>query len=297
MSYWVLTSSFVPFNDHTTFVSVTNTATSSNPPMDTEAYNNLRQGIELRNIADLYQSNQPKFWGGDLTKTGSITHEQEFKTYGQAVSFVEFFGKPGFEDRENLNMITYLLHSYEGRTVVMLNGGPQFQQEAMLEPLTIYDRLPGIEGNTPAHQIYSNLETGNALEGKKIGNSLVEQFTFKSLSNDLKSNPFLDYGEKFIGTTITGSIKIPGYRFKPQEKAYLYIDTSNNFDVLSEITSYQSSSSDFEFVSASNNLKFITNDLRPYGKKSTTAGFISYGRTDANTGTDSVAYIGWTRGS
>jgi len=294
MAYWV-TGSQLPFDDQQVRFIPTGLSTS-NPAMDTSAFDTLRQGVEIRRVSELYNSTQPKLWGGSITASGTITHEQNFNTYGQAVSFTEFFADHKFEEKPKFNPVAFVTLGNIHPLPIILNYGPQEQQEAIIEPLTFPQRLNNNEGFDVAHASKGELEDGNHLDGRNAGNSRVEQFI--ELAQPIQPRPWLDQGEEWIGDTFIGSIHIPGFTTQAQRKVEPYTDQINEY-ILRQVASFNNPL-DSAMISALSALKFglgVDDDIRPIGKKSTAAGYSVYGPNAARAGTDSIAYIGWKRGS
>lgn len=290
MTFWV-TGSLLPFNDQQVYP-VDTQFTSSDPPMDTTPYDNFRQGTEIKTMKHLVGSSQVKMWGGGFDYRGRITHEQQIVTYGQAVSFTEFYNNHEFnETLIKFDPVEYisLINNYP--FPITFNQGPQQQQEAIIEPFTIPQRLPSTEGFNLARTIKAEIEDGNHLDGILAGNSRIEQFI--ELDPPIKVRPWLDHGAEHFGDTYTGSIVTPGVITNEQRKLNPYIDTENLYIInqLSADTSFKEVLKIMKFGSG------IDEDLRPRDKKSTSAGSTIYGPSQARTGTDSIAFIGTLRGS
>lgn len=280
MTYWI-TGSVVPFDDQNNVVDNLSYATTENPPMDTKLIDTFRQGIELRNIKDFYISFQPKIWGGSFNSLkNGITHQQTIQTYGQAVSFTEFFGDSKFIDLPIFNPVNYIILGNNYPTPIYFNGGPQDEQEAIIETLPIKDRFPDIDIK-PSRSVKGNIDQGNCFDGMFNGNSLIEQFV--NIKNTKPLKPFLEQGERQIG-----GIVIEGWSSPLQPKIEPYIEESDN----------TFNTTDSNFLNAILSLKSYTSEniIKKPNQKSSCAGLTVYSSYQ-NLGTDSIAFNGRIRGS
>ncbi len=290
MSYWV-TGSVAPFDDFRPPRPLLATSTD-NPAMNTSGSDAMRQGVEMRRVGDLLHSLQPKFWGGKITNSGTLTHEQDFRTYGQAVSFSEFFATQTFEEKPKWNPIDYIAAGNSYPLPIIVNYGPQEQQEAIIEPFTLFQRLNYNEGMDTARTMRGELEDGNHADGRLHGNSVTAQFI--EYDRPLIVRPWLDEGARLIGAVATGSVRVPGYVAKAQRVMSPFIDDGNT-----KIIAQVSGSTDPDMSVVLVSLQYgmgVDTDMRPRGMKASTSGFVLE-PCNARAGTDSVAFNGWTRGS
>jgi hypothetical protein len=296
MAYWT-TSSFVPFDDaQSRRYKLPTTASQGAQGVIFGTTDNYRQGVDIRTTKQLFESNQPKLWGGRVERDGIITHESEPSVFGQAVSFTEFFGTHYYDDRlATFQPVEFITLGDEYPYPIIYNDGPQVQQESVIEPLTIPMRLPTNEGLYHVHDVHGALEDGNLLDGLSNGNSRIEQYIPFSSS---VCRPFLDDGEIRLGDTPAGSVYIEGYQSKVQRLAAPYNDTSDKF-VLNRITSFTASNESSQFKNALLALSFDTNseEDKQFGKKGSPAGFTVYGPSQAIYGRDSIAFVGRLKGS
>lgn len=291
MSYWI-TGSVRPFDDSRQVTRRVPMSTS-NPAMDTLETDPYRMGVELRNFGDVYGSTQPKIWGGAFDQTGSLTHEQDITTFGQAVSFTSFFNTPAFNESPKFNPVAYILLANTYPMPIIFNDGPQAQQEAIIEPLTIPQRFDNIDSHDVAHASRGSLEDGSDLDGRGRGTALFEQFIEYNVPTSPR--PWLDQGEERVGDNANKSIAIvrPGYLTQVQRIAFPWTDQTNGY-LQSQIKGF----SDTTMSGALQKLSINNDqDLRPIGKRSASAGSTVYGPGQARTGTDSLAFLGKIRGS
>lgn len=289
MAYWT-TGSVTPFDDSRQVFRKVAT-TSNNPNINTSGSDPYRMGVELRDFKDIYNSSQPKLWGGSFNQTGGITHEQEIVTYGQALSFTSFFGTSMWSEKPKFNPVTYINQPTDYPLPIIFNDGPQQEQEAIIEPFTTPQRFNTVESYDVAHKVRGNLEDGNALDGRGKGNSMVEQFT--DYAQPISPRPWLEEGEERWGDQQTPAIVREGYLTKIQRKLAPWTDQINGY-LKPQVLGFSDSSMSgaLEALSIDNN-----NDIRPLGKRSCAAGWTVYGPGAARVGTDSLAFLGRIRGS
>lgn len=293
MSAWIQTTFFQPFDEN--MVSTLGNGTSGlEDGKDTSEVDSYRQGVELTTTNHFFKSTQPKLWVGGFNTNGSIHHKNEFTFYGQDSSFVSFFEDTKFHDNlRNYEPVNYLNENYDYPFPILLNGGPQVQQQAVIEPFTIpFKQQTNEPVKTPARGIKGSVDGGQT-NPLTFGNYVVVGFV------DLKDNStplyFYDFGEQNFGETFEGSIRIPGY-VSPQIPLTKPFDDQSQETKLKEF-SMQTSDALYQAISA---LKAYSDDdhgIIPNGKKSASAGSDVYGPGRAKYGTDSIAYIGTYRGS
>lgn len=288
MTFWLPDSSPI-FDDQQNVGGKYFNATTSNPPMNTIMFDVYRQGVELRTTKDFYSSLQPKLWGGNFEATGTISHKQNIHTYGQSVDYTEFFGSTTFKDLPKFNPLSYMTLGADYPFPIYFNNGPQEEQEAIIEPLTIPNRFPTTE-LFPFRSFRANIEDGNSLDGFLNGNSVISQFINTEQPNSVR--PFLDQGEMFIGDSQTEFIKIEGWISSEVRKEFPYKEeNSNNLFNTLDINDSELLTAILS-LSSSNAESLIKNPRL----KSTAAGSVVYGAYN-NLGTDSIAFIGTIRGS
>lgn len=277
MSYWV-TGSIPPFDD--SLAIPTKTVVFEDPHTDTSGFNQFRQGVELRTVGQLYGSNQPKLWAGTVDFYGRVKHEQDISTFGQAVSFVEFYNSITQEDLPRFNAVDYMVLGADYPLPLWLNNGPQQEQEAIIEPLPLPYRLPSIEGATPVRGVRGSLDSTNLQ-------------ILPGASTLMFGQPFLDQGRDLIGESIEGSIVVPGYASSEYSNSEPFDDIRTREVILSALTSIDDT---FKAVLLSMTGS-LQGDLNPLRGRSSCAGRDCYGPNMARYGTDSIAFANWQRGS
>ena len=338
MAYWITNTSFEPFVDTTNYYGKTNRHLTISGGIDTSQADDYREGVNLRTIEDIYQSSQMKilFMDGSqdlaVDPNGELTHRSSFITFGQAGDFTQFTNDSAFHDEiegiEGTVMISNGIHV--GRTVdylinsglvaissksyttmypIYMNGGPQFAEEAIIEPLPIPDRLSTNESvQNPARGIFAFLEAGNQGETRHLGTDLIEQRKFRDLPRVVR--PFLEYDSNYIivtGSSGEGVIKV--IQIKPSaipdptitakirpcldELNGQYLPTvTNTLDLLNAVVAGD------KRPYYTRNYAITVSDLVSRDQKSSTAGYdCCYGGDSNLYGTDSIAFVGLWRGS
>lgn len=229
MAYWVTDQSFKPFVDIPDYYGRTNRNLVVSGGMPTKAIDIYREGVNLRTVQDVYNSNQPKVIFQDGTQdnlakpNGEMIHESPFITYGQAGDFTQYTSNTLFNDSHvgvegtilNNNGVriskttNYLIESgfiVEGYVnaddvyPIYMNGGPQFYEESIIEPFPMPFRLATNE--SPQEQIrgvYAFLEAGNIGDERRFGTSIVEQMAYREQPTMVRS--FLEYGASYLIVT------------------------------------------------------------------------------------------------
>ena len=229
MAYWVTDQFYKPFVDIPNYYGRTNRNLVVSGGMPTKAIDIYREGVNLRTVQDVYNSNQPKVIFQDGTQdnlakpNGEMIHESPFITYGQAGDFTQYTSNTLFNDshvgiegtilRGNGTRISkttnYLIESgliVEGYVnaddvyPIYMNGGPQFYEESIIEPFPMPFRLATNE--SPQEQIrgvYAFLEAGNIGDERRFGTSIVEQMIYRDQPTLVRS--FLEYGASYLIVT------------------------------------------------------------------------------------------------
>lgn len=230
MAYWVIDQYFKPFVDIEDYYGKTNRNLVVSGGMPTKAIDIYREGVNLRTVQDVYNSNQPKIIFQDGTQAnlakpnGEMIHESPFVTYGQAGDYIQYTSNTLFNDshvgvdgtlldngRRISKTTNYLIESgliVEGYVnaddvyPIYMNGGPQFYEEAIIESFPMPFRLATNE--SPQKQIrgvYAFLEAGNIGDERRFGTNVVEQMVYRDQPTMVRS--FLEYGANYI--LVTGS--------------------------------------------------------------------------------------------
>jgi len=246
---------------------------------DTTVIDRFRQGVSLRMPRHLYQSIQPKIWGGRLD------HQIRVITIGQARSFTQFENSGIFEEQPEFNPVWYIEDPNYPLPIVF-NNGPQQEEEAIIEPFTIPMRKNTNEGPFYPRSVKGSLEDGNGFDDLLGGNNVVEQFIDYNAPSDPRF--FLDEGQEYFGSVIIEGFtpviirNIDPFDDTRDERIIerLQIDNQDMLDAVKRL--------DFD----------LSEDIREtFSKKSATAGGDVYGPEAAIYGTDSIAYRGLFRGA
>lgn len=266
--------------------------------MNTAAFDGLRQGVEIRTPRHWLTSNQPKIW------SGNYKHFTRIMTYGQMRSWSEYQNNISYYDNiipfdpvlyiqsQNGNINTYPFPIY-------FNDGPQQGEEAAVEPLTYPFRLEKsyIEGAYPARRPKGNLEDGNPTPDIPQSNNRILQFI--EYAPPLVSDPFLEAGERYIGDgSIEDSIYVEGYVDFVERMGDPYDDTAVE-EIVKQLSIDPTTGGSQQFLNVLYQLHIeLDEDIREtYTQKSAPAGYTVYGPQQSRYGTDSVAFVGWLRGS
>lgn len=222
MSYWV-TGSIKPFDD--TRKPPPKVVLDQDPHTNTADVNSYKQGVEINTIQQLYGSNQPKFWGGSVDVYGSITHQQNLNTLGQAVGFTDFYQSPTQEDLPNFNPVDFIVMADKYPLPIWINGGPQQEQEAIIEPLPISSRLPNTEG------------IKNRSRGIKGKIDLENLQILPGASVRVFGQPFLDQGLSYFGDDLSGSIILPPFVSDDLDVPAPFVEKTKREQDVSSLTS------------------------------------------------------------
>ena len=291
---------FFPFNDTNNKNEVIASAlySQSGSSMDTTGIDDLRQGVEIRTLKHVFGSNQPKIW------SGNIHHFTRVTTYGQFRSWTEYQNSISYSDNVvPFDPILYIKSQNNGMDTypypIYFNNGPQQSEEVGVEPLTHPFRLANsvIEGAYPIHRPKGNIEDGNPTQAIPQSNNRILQFI--EYETPLTSDPFLDSGQQYIGSgAIEDSIIIDGYVLFTQRLGDPFNDTKDE-EIVKQLDINATEPGNALFLSVLKQLHIeLDDDIREtYTQKSATAGYVVYGPEQSRYGTDSVAFVGWMRGS
>lgn len=284
----LLGTSYFPFNDTGQdrldgVIAISEQTGSSYSTREIDAY---RQGVEITSPHQLYTGNQPKLWSGNLS------HAIRLVTYGQARSWTEYENTKIFDDQViPFDQQAYIESPETYPMPIYLNDGPQSEEEAIVEPLTIPFRKSPQEGARPARSPKGSLEDGNGFDSPIGATNRILQF--EDYSAPLTQRYFLDGGVGYIGE-VTGSIlRMDGYVSYIERMGAPFNDTFDE-QIVSQIDT-----TDVTFVAALKALKIeLDEDIRgTYTQKSAAAGTSVYGPEQGRYGTDSIAFAGRLRGS
>lgn len=259
---------------------------------NTKKYDAYRQGVEINTPNQLYKGNQPKIWSGNLK------HHIKLVTYGQARSWTEYENSKIYDDTLiPFNPQLWIENPEQYPLPIYFNDGPQSEEEAIIEPLTIPYRKSPQEGAYPPRSSKGNLEDGNNFDNPLKATNRILQFI--DYDDPLSKRYFLDSGEEYIGSLPGIGIKIEGYVSYNERKGTPFIDTQDE-EIVKQINIGSGSMVDSQFLSLLKLLSIeLDEDIRNnYYQKSAAAGFSGvYGPQQARYGTDSLAFNGLLRGS
>jgi len=275
-----------PFDDSRQIVRAPK-PTSSGPKFP---FDHLRQGVELRNIKDIFNSTQPKLHAGFQNEndgefiTDRLSHVINLTTYGQALGTIARNDDIKFLDLPKFNPVAFIEMQDSYPYPILFNDGPAAQEEAIMEPLTIPFRLKTNEHpNYCAHRINGTLEDGNNFSGLDKGASRIQSYV--ELKPPTSPVFFLD-----MGCDDFGGIKIEGY-ISPNKRLIRPYDDTQQESIVNTIQT-----NDADFINALYQLDINNDeDLRGFELGCATAGFV-YGDNTPNIGTNSVAFGGLLRG-
>ena len=332
MPYWSTKTGFQPFNDSANYYgrSVKNSYVSGG--INTAPIDQFREGVNLRTFMDIYKATQVKisFTDGQQALTtqpnGRFDHQSTFQTFGQAVDFIQYTGIVSFDDahksvegtRANANnvqlpaTVEYLIDN--GNIVeglmdasqvypIYMNGGPQFMEEAIIEPFPMPFRLNTNESPQElARGIFAFFEDGNYGDERRFGANQVEQMQYRD--QPIMVRPYLEYGADFLIVTASGKTQvinikptaIPDQTVIAKIKPWVDEPPAKYFpQLLSALDLLSASINNVPFYY--NNYSLSDSNLQNRDQKSSTAGYSYYGPNMGYYGTDSIAFGGLLRGS
>lgn len=287
----LLGDAFTPFDDRDSvrLAGVIAISEQSGSGYGTSEIDPYRQGVEITSPHQLYRGNQPKLWSGNLS------HAIRIVTYGQARSWTEYENTKIFDDQvQPFDQESYIESPETYPMPIYLNDGPQSEEEAIVEPLTIPFRKSPQEGARPARSPKGALEDGNGFDSPvKAANRILQ---FVEYDAPLTQRYFLDAGQEYVtgnSSMVSGSIRVEGYVAYNERLGTPFNDTCDERIVA------QIDTSDSSFITALKALKIeLDEDIREtYTQKSANAGGFTYGPEQGRYGTDSIAFIGTMRGS
>jgi len=171
---------------------------------------------------------------------------------------------------------------------------PQQNKETRIEPFTIPFRagLDTVELSENAHAVRGNVEDGNAdIRTLNGANNQVMQFIDLRETTDMV--PFLDDGVQYYGP-IGESIHVPAF-LNDGDATITPFDDVGNDNIINQLSTTDVAFLTVLKVTSSINLN---EDIRQkQGVRSAAAGTDVYGPEQGQYGTDSVAYVGFFRGS
>lgn len=273
---------FTPFDDSQTVIYIPTDEDTGG--IDTREIDLYRQGVELRTHHQRFVGNQPKLW------SGALDHVVNTTTIGQARSFVEYENSLLFEDLPEFSPVAYIEQGTSYPLPIVMNDGPQQEEEAYMEPITIPFRKYTPEGPFYAHRVAGAIEDGNNFDTVYKNANRTAQF--QDYLDPLQIRYFLDEGEQLWGTgDVQDKISTPGYTTGTERLLRAFDDTS-----LDDVPQSLSAATDLENVLLLMQMN-LNGDLRPAGTRSANANSFVYGRDSSVYGTDSITFIGRTRGS
>lgn len=254
---------------------------------NTSAFDRFRQGVEINTPHQLYNSNQPKLWAGNLN------HYTRTSTYGQARSWTEYENSKIHDDQVvPFDPYVYISDPEHYPMPIYLNDGPQSEEECIIEPLTIPFRKSPQEGAYPPHRPKGSLEDGNGFDGYLGATNRVLQFI--EYAAPLTPRYFLDGGQEYIGDgTLENKIIVEGFVPFIVRLGDPFNDTDDE-EIVEQI---ENDDAAFEAVLKSLKIELDEDIRETYTQKSATAGYSTYGPNQSLYGTDSLAYVGLLRGS
>ena len=276
-------SQFTPFDDAQTVIYIpTDEDTGGIDTREVDAY---RQGVEIRTNRQRFAGMQPKIWAGNTD------HVVNVNTIGQARSFVEYENSLLFDDiRCDFDPISYIEQGPDYPLPILLNEGPQQEEEASIEPITIPFRQQSTEGPFFAHRIAAVIGDGNDFDTVFRNANRTSQF--EDYDDPLEIRYFLDEGAALWGDGDTDEkIITPGYTAGTERLLRPFDDTT-----IDDIPQSLDAASDLLLVLYQMQMN-QNEDMRPARTRSANANTFVYGRDSNVYGTDSITFIGRTRGS
>jgi hypothetical protein len=201
----------------------------------------------------------PKFWAGNLK------HTIEAQTYGQSFGWTVDVGTTEYHEKTTFDPLTYITMGHNFPTPIVFNEGELDKYESIAEIYTIPWRLPTNElAGYQAKGWHGSIQDGNDTGWLDKRTDAVEQF----IENSRNMRYFLDYGSTYIGTTMSGSIKIPNYAPENTITITPFDDTllkSKTQELSNKTTNFQNALSNLS-------ININGNDMELHNKKSACAG-------------------------
>lgn len=275
-----MATEFTPFDDSQQVIYIPTTADTGGS--DTQLIDAYRQGVEIRTNRQRFFSTQPKIWAGDFD------HAVTFNAIGQARSFTEFENSPIWEDLPEFDPVDFIEMGSNYPLPIVFNNGPQQEEETVLEPLTIPFRRNTNEGPFYAHRVAGQLEDGNNFDTIWKNANRIQQFV--DYDDPLQQRLFLDEGQAIFGDLTTG-ITTEGYVFGQERLIRAFDDTT-----IDDMPQSTQGAQDLQNVLIQMKMN-LDMDFRPSRTRSAGANTFVYGRDSAIYGTDSITFLGLTRGT
>jgi hypothetical protein len=331
MPYWSTFNTFKPFNDTGFHYGKTNRNLTTTDGINTTAIDNYREGVNLRTTTELFRSNQPKifFLDGsqdlDTAPNGDLGHQDTFLTYGQALDFIQFTGEKAFVDSrlgvetrrkqgfpvmvDYLILNNLLVEGVIGSEMIypiILNGGPQYSEEAVIEIFPIPNRLATIESaKEMSRGIFAEYMGGNMDDERRFGHSIIEQSLPRNIVVE-QNRFYLESDASYI--LITGSYGVV------TNKIDIRPSSIPDDGVFRKLTPWVDEPRNIFFPKLTNTIGLLSKSVnnapyytRNYGmddsllqtrdNKSAAAGYSYYGPNVGYYGTDSIAFGGLLRGT
>lgn len=272
---------YSPFDDARTVVYIP--TDSDTGGIETSAIDPFRQGVEIKTNKQRFVGMQPKIWAGNLDHFVKVT------TIGQARSYTEYENTKIFEDLSKYNPVSYIELGSNYPLPIIFNEGPQQEEEASIEPITIPYRKNGTEGPFFARRVAGSVEDGNNIDTVFKNTNKIAQFIDYDPPQDQRW--FLDEGTNYWGSSDNG-IVIDGYIMASERTLSPFDDTS-----IDDIPQFIPNITDDMFNVLIQMKVNLNEDFRPNRTKAANANTFVYGRDSSKYGTDSLAYLGLTRGT
>lgn len=272
---------YTPFDDSQTKIYIP--TDSDTGGSDTVEIDSFRQGVELKTNKQRFAGMQPKFWAGNLD------HYVKIRTIGQARSYVEYENSLSFEDIPNFSPVSYIELGSNYPLPILFNYGPQQEEEAYVEPITIPYRKWTPEGPFFAHRVAGAVEDGNDIDTIFRNSNRITNFI--DYKPPVQQRWFLDEGTQYWGSVSEG-IVVDGY-ISGQERTLSPFDDTTEDDFVQNINGITQNMADVLLRMEMN----LNSDFRPNNTRSANTNTFIYGRDSAIYGTDSIAFAGITRGT
>lgn len=279
MSNW---TEFTPFDDSQQVIYIpTDEDTGGSNTSEIDPY---RQGVEIRTNRQRFFSTQPKIWAGDFD------HAVNTNVIGQARSFVEYDNTLLYTDLPEFNPVSYIELGPDYPLPIVFNNGPQQEEETAIEPITIPFRKNSNEGPFFAHRVAGVIEDGNDFD--TIFKNANRTTQFVDYDAPMQQRYFLDEGQTVWSNDLTTGIGSPGYISGGERTLRAFNDTTID-DIPESVRGVNTT-----LLNVLLQLDMNQNqDMRPARTKSANANTFVYGRDAAIYGTDSIAFLGLTRGT
>jgi len=256
--------------------------------INTNSYDQFRQGISIRTERELYMGMSPKMSPDRQFTPDSGNNSTVF---GQPKAFKSVVP---FQDLEKFQPVEFISSSASPSQLyprILANASltDPYQLDGAIEPLVIRSAvsMTTLEGADPAHAIKGEFLDGNMDERRKAS-QIVQVYDYRP---PVETKPFIDFPEYF-GDTPSSGIVLPGVISATEPRLHPFDDKTQQYRMVYDSPDYVSDSLTQDMFAALTAMSGSSQMMLRSNQVSSTAGFVY----DNNPlGTDSLAFGGWKK--